>query len=59
MIQLLIVESTEELGNQLMLKGVATLVISVLHPVKLDGDLDHILLNATQSTKDVGQSVLT
>lgn len=47
MIQLLIVRSTEQLDKQLMLKGVATLVIAVWHPVKLAGDLEHILLNIT------------
>jgi len=44
-IQLLIVKNTGKLDNQLTLEGVATLVISMLHPRKLAGELGHILLN--------------
>lgn len=44
---LLILENTEDPDNQLILKGMATLVISVLHPAESGGDQDHILLYTT------------
>lgn len=47
MIQLLIVKSTEEQDNQLMLEGMATLVISMSHPVRFAGELDSIFPNTT------------